>query len=117
MAFDCVDIEKAFVSVPNELAFEVMSCMKAGEAEVKAVEAIYKDNTAMVIFEGEISVAFGVRVGFMIGKYIDAPVGVRVGFMIGKYIDAPVGVRVGFMIGKYIDAPVVHYIGKEDIAC
>ena len=54
-----------------------------------------------MIFEGEISGEFGVRVGFMIGKYIDAPV----------------GVRVGFMIGKYIDAPIVHYIGKEDIAC
>ena len=40
MAFDCVNIEKAFGSVPNKLAFEVMSCMKAGEAEVKAVEAI-----------------------------------------------------------------------------
>lgn len=74
MAFDCVDIEKAFGSVPNKLAFEVMSCMKAGEAEVKAVEAIYKDNTAMVIFEAEISGEFRVRVAFMIGKYIDAPI-------------------------------------------
>ena len=48
VAFGFVDLEKAFDIVPRELAFAVMRWMEVGEAEVRMIEDMYKETTAMV---------------------------------------------------------------------
>ena len=42
VAFGFVDLEKAFDTIPRELAFAVMRWMEVGEAEVRMIEEMYK---------------------------------------------------------------------------
>ena len=51
----------------RELAFAVMIWMEVGEAEVRMVEEMYKETTAVVRIEGDISEQFGVGVGLRQG--------------------------------------------------
>ena len=44
VAFGFVDLEKAFDTMPRELAFTVMRWMEVGEAEVKMVEEMYNSS-------------------------------------------------------------------------
>ena len=68
VGFGFVDLEKAFDTVPRELAFAVKRCMEVGEAEVRIVEEMYKETTAVVIAEREASEQFGVGVGLRQGS-------------------------------------------------
>ena len=61
--FGFVDLEKAFDTVLRELAFAVMRRMKVGEAEVRMVEEMYKETTAVGRAERETSEQFGGGVG------------------------------------------------------
>ena len=54
--------------MPRELAFAVMRWMEVGEAEVRMVEEMYKETTAVVRVEGETSEQFGVGVGLTQGS-------------------------------------------------
>ena len=62
------DLEKAFDTVPRELAFAVMRWMEVGEAEVRRVEEMYKETAAVVRAERETSEQFGVGVGLRQGS-------------------------------------------------
>ena len=62
VAFSFVNLKKAFDTVPRELAFAVMRWMEVGEAEVRMVEEMYKETTAVVRAERETSEQFGVGV-------------------------------------------------------
>ena len=68
VAFGFVDLEKAFDTVPRELAFAVMRWMEVREAEVRMVEEMYKETTAVVRVERETSEQFGVGVGLRQGS-------------------------------------------------
>ena len=68
IAFGFVDLEKAFDTVPRELAFAVMRWMEVGEADVRLVEDMYKETTAVVRAERETSEQFGVGVGLRQGS-------------------------------------------------
>ena len=48
--------------MPRELAFAVMRWVEVGEAEVRIVEEMYQETTAVVRVEREISEQFGVGV-------------------------------------------------------
>ena len=67
VAFGFVDLEKAFDTVPREIAFAVMRWMEVGEAEVRMVEEMYKETTAVVRAERETE-QFGVGVGLRQGS-------------------------------------------------
>ena len=54
--------------MPRELTFAVMRRMEVGEAEVRMVEEMYKETTAVVRIERETSEQFGVVVGFRRGS-------------------------------------------------
>ena len=60
VALGFVDLEKAFDTMPRELTFAVMRWMEVGEAEVRMVEEMYKETTAVVRAERETSEQFGV---------------------------------------------------------
>ena len=68
VAFGFVDLEKAFDTVPRELAFAVMRWMEVRKAEVRMVEEMYKETTAVVRAERETSEQFGVGVGLRQGS-------------------------------------------------
>ena len=68
VAFGFIDLEKAFDTVPRELAFAVMRWVEDGEADVRMVEEMYKETTAMVRAERETSEQFGVGVGLRQGS-------------------------------------------------
>ena len=55
VAFSFVDLEKAVDTVLRELTFAVMRWLEVGEAEVRMVEEMYKETTAMERIEGETS--------------------------------------------------------------
>ena len=73
VAFGFVELEKAFHTVPRELAFAVMRWMEVGEIEVRMVEEMYKETTAVVRIEGETSEQFGVGVGLRQGSALSPP--------------------------------------------
>ena len=54
--------------MPRELAFAVVRWMEVGEAEVRIVEEMYKETTAVVRGERETSEHFGVVVGLRQGS-------------------------------------------------
>ena len=68
VTFGFADLEKVFDTVPRELAFAIMVWVEVGEAEVRMVEEMYKETTAVVRAEKETSEQFGVGVGLRQGS-------------------------------------------------
>ena len=68
IAFGFVDLTKAFDTVSRELAFAVTRWMEVGEAEVRMVEEMYKETTAVVRAERETSEQFVVGLGLRQGS-------------------------------------------------
>ena len=89
VAFDFVDMKKAFDTVPRELAFAVMRWMEVGKAEVRMVEEMYKETTAVVKIEGEISEQFGVAVGLRQGSALSPLLFIMVMNLISGKVSEP----------------------------
>jgi len=72
--------------VSTNLAFIVMSGVEVGEAEVRMVDEMYKETTAVVSIDVEIWVKFGVELGLKQGSAFESP-----GFYYGDVKDISAG--------------------------
>ena len=111
VAFGFVDLEKAFDTVPRELAFAVMRWMEVGETEVRIVEEMYKETTAAVRAERETSEQFGVAVGLRQGSALSPLLFI----MVMNLISAKVSEQEELKKLLYADDLVVVADNKEDL--
>ena len=68
MALALVDLEKAFDTVPRQMAITTLRWMGAPESEVKMVEAMYENTKARVVVGSGMSNEFHVNIGLRQGS-------------------------------------------------
>ena len=68
MALAFVDLEKAFDTVPRQMAITTLRWMGAPESEVKMVEAMYENTKARVVIGSGMSNEFQVNIGLRQGS-------------------------------------------------
>ena len=70
MALGFVDLEKAFDTVPREMAMATLRWMGVPEAEVRMVEGTYEKTTARVVVGEGASEEFEVKIGLRQGSVL-----------------------------------------------